>query len=241
MKRIAITAYITAFALGAGTLIAEARPIYARKEKQPCGYCHTRSSGGGENGFRGMYYGGNGLSFDDYDEKREALIAGLSPNAEGRNTVPAISYNGNVYGPAVQQIQVAALRGPVILLFLDKANDDSKAAVKSIAALAKAYGTRVTILGVAKSDAPLKLTEELGGLMRIYSDPEGAAIKKFSGSQALDVAVVAKLGDPVKTFEGFSRANLDAAIKLIASGQSVAAPTFDLSTVGEKVLRGGKL
>lgn len=188
-----------------------------------------------------MFYGANGLSFDDFDEKREALIAGLSPNAEGKNTLPVVSYSGNIAGPAAQQIQVASLRGPVILLFLDKADEQSKAAVKAIAALAKAYGTRTTILGVAKTDDPLKLTNELGGLIRVYPDADGAAIKKFAAGQALDFAVVAKLGDPVKTFAGFSRSNLEEAMKLIATTQSIAAPTFDLSTVSEKVVRGGKL
>lgn len=188
-----------------------------------------------------MFYGANGLSFDDYDEKREALIAGLSPNLEGKSTIPAISYNGNIAGPATQQIQVASLRGPVILMFLDKADDQSKAAVKAIAGLAKAYGTRATILGIAKTDDPLKLTDELGGIIRVYPDPDGAAIKKFTATQSLDFAVVAKLGEPVKTFAGFSRASVDEAMKLIATSQSVPAPTFDLATVGEKVVRGSKL
>lgn len=241
MKRIAATAYVTVLALGTSIFLAEARPIYTRKEKQPCGYCHVKSGGGGDRGFRGMFYGGNGLSFDLYDEKREAIIAGLAPNIDGAKSLPAISYNGNVTGPAVQQIQVAALRGPVILLFLGEADDASKAAVKSIAKLAKAYGTKATVLGVAKTEDALPLTDELGGLIRIYPDADGAAIKKFSATQALDIAVVAKLGDPVKTFAGFSRANVDAAIKTLTTSQKLAAPTFDLASVSDKVVRGEKL
>lgn len=240
VKRITVAAYLTVFAIASSVLIAEARPVYARKENQACGYCHT-SARGGDRGFRGMFYGANGLNFDGYDEKREALLAGLSPNLEGKGTIPAISYNGNIAGPATQQIQVASLRGPVILMFLDKADDQSKAAVKAIAGLAKAYGTRVTVLGIAKTDDPLKLTDDLGGLLRVYPDPESSALKKFSAVQALDFAVVAKLGEPVKTFTGFSRSNLEEAMKLIATSQSIAAPAFDLSTVNEKVVRGGKL
>ncbi len=235
MKRFAATAYISILTLGASVFIAEARPVYARKENQPCGYCHTRETGGGDRGFRGMYYGGNGLSFDRFDEKREALIAGLSPNSEGRNTLPATSYNGNVSGPATQQIQLASLRGPVVLLFLDKADADSRAAVKSLHVLAKALGPKATVLGVAKTDDALKLTEELGSLIRIYPDPNLAAAKKFSANHALDLAVVAKLGDPIQTLPGFSRKNLEAALK------HLSPVNFDLKTIPENTLRGSKL
>lgn len=228
-------AYISLLALGASIFIAEARPVYARKENQPCGYCHTRETGGGDRGFRGMYYGGNGLTFDRFDEKREALIAGLAPNSEGRNTLPATSYNGNISGPATQQIQLASLRGPVLLIFLDKADSDSKVAVKSLHSLAKALGPKATVLGVAKTDDALKLTDELGSLIRIYPDPDLAAAKKFSANHALDLTVVAKLGDPIQTFPGFSRKNLEAALKHL--------PTidFNLKTIPEKILQGAKL
>lgn len=188
-----------------------------------------------------MYYGANGLSFDDFEEKREALIAGLIPNTEGKDSVPKVSYNGNVSGPAAQQIQVAALRGPVVLLFVEKADDDTKAAVKSIAEVAKAYGTQVTVLGVAKSETALALSDELGGLIRVYSDPELVVAKKFKASQALDVALVAKLGEPVKSFEGYSRANVDAVTKLLAAGEKIQTPVIDMAKQPEKTLRGAKL
>ena len=146
-------------AVGTGIFIAEARPVYARKENQSCGYCHVSERGGGDRGFRGMFYGGNGLTFSGFEEKREALIAGLFPDSVGKNTLPTTSYNGNISGPAIQQIQVASLRGPVLLIFLDKADVDSKAAAKSLHSLAKALGPKATILGVAETDEALKLTE----------------------------------------------------------------------------------
>lgn len=241
MKRFAATVYLTILGIGVCVFVAEARPAYARKENKDCGYCHVRSGGGGERGFRGQFFGANGLSFGSFDEKRESTIAGLSAGAEGRNSVPAISYSGNVAGPASQQIQLASLRGPVILLFLGKSDENSKAAVKSFAALAKAYGTQATLLGVAMTDDPVRLTEELGGVLRVYPDPESMAIKKFSAKQALDIAVVAKLGDPLKTFEGFSRSNIDAVTKLMAVSQNTPIPAFELSQVPDKSLRGPKL
>jgi hypothetical protein len=243
MNRLAVTAYLGVLAIGTGVFIAEARPVYARQESKDCGYCHVRSGGGGERGFRGQFYGANGLTFKGFEEKREALIAGLSAGAEGVNTIPAISYNGNVLGPATQQIQLASLRGPVLLVFLDKADDKSKAVVKSFAALAKSYGTKVTLLGVAKTDpaSAIKLTDDLGGLLRVYPDPDGDAIKKFSATQIFDLAVVAKIGDPIKTLPGFSRANVEAAMKLLTSSQAIPTPSFDMSLVSEKAVRGAAL
>lgn len=235
VKRFAATAYVSILALGTGIFIAEARPVYARKENQPCSYCHVRDGGGGDRGFRGIYYGGNGLSFDRFDEKREALIAGLSPNSEGRNTLPATSYNGNVSGPAIQQIQVASLRGPVVLIFLDRADSESKAAAKSMHSLAKALGPHATVLGIAKTDDAIKLSEALGSLIRVYSDQDLAAAKKFSADHALDIAVVAKLGKPIETLPGLSRKHITAALK------HLPAVSFDLSSIPDKTLRGAKL
>lgn len=240
MNRLAVTAYTAIFVTATGTLVAEARPAYARNEQKPCGYCHVRAGGGGERGFRGMYYGANGLSFNQFDEKREALIAGLAPDTDGRSTVPAISYNGNIVGPALQQTRVAALRGPVIVLFLEKADEASKASVKAIGSLAKSFGTEATILGIAKTEDGLKLTKELGGNIRIYADLKGEAAKEFGATNALDIAVIAKLGTPLKTFPGFSRSNLEAAIKVVME-QGTGLSTFDLLTVPEKLVRGAKL
>ena len=236
MNRIAVVSIVAFVGFTGSIMLAYARPVYARQEGKQCGYCHVRASGGGARGFRGQFYGANGLSFQDFDEKREALIAGLSPESEGVNSVPATSYNGNVGGPAVQQIQVAALRGPVVLIFLDKADESSKQAAKAMGSLAKAYGQRVAVFGVTKQEDALKLTEELGSMIRVYSDSDGAAVKKFSATQALDIVVVAKMGEPLKTFPGFSRANVEAAIK--ASGSP--APNFDLKLAPEKPLRGAK-
>ena len=78
--------------ISAGVLIAEARPAYARNEGRQCGYCHTRPQGGGERGFRGQFYGANGLSFDHFKEEREASIAGVSPKSEGSGAIPKVSY-----------------------------------------------------------------------------------------------------------------------------------------------------
>lgn len=240
MNRLAVTTYTAIFVTTVGSLVAEARPAYARDEQKPCGYCHVKSAGGGERGFRGMFYGANGLSFNQFDEKREALIAGLSPASDGKNTIPAVSYNGNIAGPGLQQTRVAALRGPVIVLFLEKADDATKASVKSIAGLAKAFGMNATVLGIAKTDDALKLTQELGNLIRVYPDPKGETAKELKVTHALDVAVVAKLGTPLKSFEGFSRGNLEAAIKVVMD-QGVGLSTFDLLTVAEKPVRGAKL
>ena len=237
MNRFATFATIGFLVVTASIMFAQARPQYARQEGRPCGYCHLRPQGGGDRGFRGQFYGANGLSFLNFDEKREARIAGVVAESEGGSTAPAVSYNGNVAGPAVQQIQVAALRGPVLVVFLDKADEGSKQAVKSLAALAKALGPRAAVLGVARQPDALKLTEELGGVIRVYNDPDGAAAKKFSASQALDLAVAAKLGDPIKTLPGFSRANVEAAIQALG----VPATGFDLKQLPEKALRGAKL
>ncbi len=240
MLRNLILLSITVTLLVTTMLVSEARPVYARKERQECGYCHVRPGGGGDRGFRGMFYGGNGLSFQGFDEKREALIAGLTGGATGRNSIPAISYNGNISGPATQQIQVAALRGPVLLLFLSKADDNAKLAVKSMAVLAKAYGTQVTVLGIAKTEDALKLTDELGGVLRVYPDADGAAAKKYSAANSLDVAVAAKLGDPLKVYAGFSRSNMAGVMNMLAT-EGIQPPVVDLSQVSEKVLRGEKL
>lgn len=237
MNRIAVFAFASFTVFCTSVFLAEARPVYARQEGKACGYCHVRPQGGGARGFRGQFYGANNLSFQGFDEKRESRIAGVMPDSEGVNMVPSISYNGNVSGPATQQIQLASLRGPVLLLFLDKADDPSKLAVKAFGALAKAMGNKATLLGVTRNVDALKLTEELGGTIRVYPDPDGAAVKKFSPAQALDVAAVAKMGDPVKTFPGFSRANLEAAVRAL----DVPALNFDFSLAPEKPLRGGKL
>jgi hypothetical protein len=240
MNRSIVVAFFTIANMAATIIVSEARPVYARKERQECGYCHVRPGGGGDRGFRGMFYGGNGLSFQGFDEKREALIAGLTGGATGRNSIPAISYNGNISGPATQQIQLASLRGPVMLVFLTKADDSSKLAVKTMASLAKAYGTQVTVLGVAKTEDALKLTDELGGLLRVYPDADGAAAKKYSAANSLDVAVAAKLGDPLKVYAGFSRSNMAGAMNVLATA-GIQPPVVDLAQIPEKVMRGEKL
>lgn len=243
MNKLAATAYLGFLVVGCSVFIAEARPIYAQKENKPCGFCHVRASGGGNRGFRGQFYGANGLSLSNFDEKREASIAGLSPESEGIGTVPTISYAGNVAGPATQQIQLASLRGPVLLIFIDKVDESAKTAVKHLGDVAKAYGTSATVFAVMKgsTEETLKATQELGSRLRVFPDVNFGAVKKFSAVQGLDLAVVAKMGDPVKTFPGFSGPNVDAALKCIAETQAIPYPNVDTAKIGDKVLRGEKL
>ena len=139
MNKLAATAYLTVTVVGCGFFIAEARPIYSQREKKDCGYCHGRAQGGGARSFRGQFYGANGLSFANFDEKRESAIAGVTPDAEAGNSMPSVAYAGNIAGPATQQIQLASLKGPVLLVFIDKASEPAKAAVKNLGA-----GVRIT-------------------------------------------------------------------------------------------------
>jgi len=242
MNKLAATAYLGLLVTGSSIFVAEARPQYAAKEGKQCIYCHL-SGNGGRRGFRGMFYGSNGLSFDHYDEEREAMLAGVAKDATGADGGPKSAYVGNIAGPADKQIQLAALRGPVVVFFVDKASKEGKEALKQIHGLAEAYGRDVTFIGVANTDVDgaLKLTADLGSNIRILPDVEKAAQKKFSATTGYDFAVVAKQGDPLKTFQGLSKANVDDAIKLLKDSQQVDVPTFDTSKLPATALRGDKL
>lgn len=85
------------FALAVGfsaTFQAQATPVFARKEKKVCAYCHLNPGGGGTKGFRGLYYKGHALSFKKYLEATEAKKAGVKPNAMGKDAKPKKPYTG---------------------------------------------------------------------------------------------------------------------------------------------------
>src|SRR5579862_5035024 len=121
MNKFAIVSFVAGIALITGIFSAEARPEYAQKENKACGYCHLSAAGGGARGFRGAFYGANNLSFEKYDEEREASIAGLAPNLSDAGTKPSVGYAANVTGPkpAERQIQALALRSPVLVTFFN--------------------------------------------------------------------------------------------------------------------------
>ena len=174
-----------------------------------------------------------------FEETREAKIAGLAADGTGVNSIPARSYNGNISGPAVQQIQVAALRGPVVVAFFSSADESAKATAKQLALIAKAYGPKVAVIGITTDSDAIKITRELGDQIRVYSDSDRKAVDKFGPKQALDFVVLAKLGDPVAKFEGFSRANVDGMMRAIK--ELKVSVELDLSQISDKLLRGGKL
>jgi hypothetical protein len=241
MYRFAPIAFLVFVGISALVLVAEARPAYARNENRQCGYCHTRPQGGGERGFRGQFYGANGLSFDHFKEEREALIAGVAPRSEGAAAIPKASYVGNVGGPATQQIQLASLRGPVVFFFVNQATPESKLAAKTFASLATSLGQRATFLAVTRAKDPIMLTEELGGRLRVLPDPEGKAAAKFSATCELDFAIAEKLGDPMKSFQGISRTSISEAIKLMGGDPKTALASSEWSALPEKTVRGSKL
>jgi hypothetical protein len=224
--------------LATSAFLAEARPIYARRENQPCGYCHVSAAGGGERGFRGQFYGANGLTFSHFLEKREAAIAEVSPNAVGRNSIPAKSYNGNVSGPAPQQIQLASLRGPVLIIFLDKADDAQKLAAKQLATIAKAVGTRAMVAVVSGDGDALELTDKLGGELRVYADSARATAKKFKAEREFDMVLIAKMGAPIATVGGYSKEGLTQILSELKEKGGVDAGNVDLSGAPDKVVRG---
>src|SRR4051794_19055910 len=86
MNKLAYVAFVAGILLVTGIFTAEARPEYAQKENKACGYCHLSDAGGGNRGFRGQYYGANNLSFDKFDEEREAGVAAVAPNSDAADT-----------------------------------------------------------------------------------------------------------------------------------------------------------
>ncbi len=243
MNKLLTVGYIAAFALVAGIFTAEARPEYAQKEGKACGYCHLSGGGGGARGFRGQYYGANGLSFGSFDEKREATIAALDSGGTGGATRAKVAYVGNISGPASKQIQLASLRGPVVVMFFDGAGDDAKAAAKVLHKLAVAYGRRVTVVGVTSGDQAkaLKLTVDLGSQVRLLPDADLEATKKFGATLGLDMVVVSQRGDEFKKIGGFSKGNLEAAVAQVGSYGIAAPEGVDLSDAPATEKHGAKL
>src|SRR5579862_2943518 len=111
MNKLTVVCFLSGIVVVTGIFTAEARPEYAQKEGKPCAYCHLNPGGGGTRGFRGQFYGANGLSFEKFDENREAAIAGVEPNGTDAATRPKVNYVGIVSGPADRQIQSVAIRG----------------------------------------------------------------------------------------------------------------------------------
>lgn len=225
-----------------GIFTADARPEYASKENKPCGYCHLSDGGGGARGFRGIFYGTNNLSFTSFDEEREALIAGVTANADGAETRPKVNYVGNISGPADKQVQLVALRRPVLVVFFDSASDDAKAAAKLFRAIGNAYGTKIGVVGIVEGDTDkaLKLTKELGSQLRILPDANGAAMKKFGATHGLDMVAVSKLSETTKLINGFSKGNLESAIAQIGT-YGVEAPQVDITSAPASPVHGSKL
>src|SRR5687768_13245366 len=50
------------------TNTAQARPMYAEKEKKVCAYCHVDPKGGGPRNPRGAFYESHGLSFAGFQD-----------------------------------------------------------------------------------------------------------------------------------------------------------------------------
>ncbi len=78
--------------IGPLTMIASATPDFAKKEKKSCNHCHLKPEGGGERGFRGLYYKGHRFSFKGFVEKAEAKKAGVKPGAVGAASKPTRPY-----------------------------------------------------------------------------------------------------------------------------------------------------
>ena len=246
MNKLCFVSFVAAVILIAGIFNAEARPEYAQKENKTCAYCHLNAGGGGARGFRGQFYGANGLSFSKYDEARESSIAGLPPDTDAGETRPKVAYVGNVGLPAERMIQSIVIRDraavPVLAVFIDWASDNAKTAVKVLHKIALAYGRKVAIVGVARgdSDSALKLTKELGSQIRILPDPDGSAAKKFQATQGLDLVAVSLKGESFKLISGFSKGNLETAIAQLGT-YGVEAPQVDITEASAEVIHGGKL
>jgi hypothetical protein len=93
MKR-ALIALLAVCTLSAGpfVLVANARPIYAQKEKKACGYCHLAMAGAGARGFRGIYYATKNHSFAGFNEKAQAKLAGVKEGAMAAESKPTKPY-----------------------------------------------------------------------------------------------------------------------------------------------------
>ncbi len=241
MSKLVTCAGVLLSLFAASQLVADARPAYAKKEGKTCGYCHLNPAGGGERTFRGMFYGANDLSFANFAEKREASVAGAVQDAMGAKAAATIGYVGNVSGPAFRQVGLAALHGPVIVLFLDKTSDAAKDAIAILRAFSESYGKTFTALAIlegSETDA-LRATEELGSKLRVLPD-DGSAAKKFGAKLGFDFLVMNKLQEDPTVIAGFSKANLDSAVQKLA-GFGLPLPPHDFNKAPESPVRGGPL
>lgn len=92
MKVLTISLICAVMLAGPLALVTHAKPAYATKEKKACAYCHLKPSGGGARGFRGIYYKAKDLSFKDFNEKKEAELAGVKEGAMGKDSKPTKPY-----------------------------------------------------------------------------------------------------------------------------------------------------
>ncbi|MFI5386008.1 MAG: hypothetical protein ACHQ50_07790 [Fimbriimonadales bacterium] len=247
MNKLPTVILLAGIVLIAGIFTADARPEYAEKEGKKCSYCHLNPAGGGRRGFRGQFYGANATSFDKFDEAREASIAGVQPNTEAGATDPKVGYVAAVTGESAvawRQIQLASIRSSgVLAVFFDPVSPSAKVNAKVLKRLALAYGSEISVVGVVEGDADkaLKLTADLGSQIRILSDPDAKAAKKFGATQGFDMVAVSKMGDNFKLVSGFSKGNLETAIAQIGT-YGVAVPQgVDLAGAPDQPVHGAKL
>jgi hypothetical protein len=221
---------------------AAARPVYAQATKKECGYCHLSSAGGGARGFRGRFYGANGLSFHGFDEKREAALARCEPDSREKAADAKVVYVQNATGPGGPHIQFMANQTPMIVIWVEPTIDPRLASAhRLLDSLATQLGLRAGIVGVIHADqaAALKATSDWASTMRILPDASGTAKKKFGATHVYDFALLKKGGDVARLWEGISKANIaDLMSELRKIGLAVEPPSEEFPT---EPVRGPKL
>lgn len=128
LKRLIQSALLGALALA--TLVgvsgsAQAKPEFAKKENQKCGFCHL-DTGKNPRNFRGIYYKANNFSFANFDNEAEAKLAGVKPDAVGSEAAPTnTAYPAVKVAPALnfvvkdiqgKPVNLARYQGSVILM-----------------------------------------------------------------------------------------------------------------------------
>ena len=247
MKRLITGLTLASVVLAAGIYEANARPPYAAKEQKPCGYCHVNPAGGGPRNFRGQFYGANGLSFELFNEDREAALAHVVSGSNGDDSIAKGAYIASVTAPADRAITGRTNMSPVLVVFLNNTADDAtKTAVKTLGKISDAYGRGLAVVGVIEGDreTALKLTSDLGNVIRILPDVEGAAMKKYKGQMGFDMALVPKFDQndtpPIGYYQGFSKQTIEKIIDSLGN-QGVSGKTVDTADISPKPLRGAKL
>jgi len=88
---LALTALFGAVALAVTP--AQAKKIYADREKKSCDYCHVQP--GGPRNFRGMFYRAHDHSFAQFDNVFESKAAGVPADSMGGDAVPTAAGDPN--------------------------------------------------------------------------------------------------------------------------------------------------